>query len=64
MTWVIIIAILLAVGAIYTVAKQRGERKKAKEVIDKERELDREEADNDLEDKRNSNAWDELNKRT
>ena len=64
MTWVIIIAILLGVGAIYAYAKNKGERKKAKEVIDKERELDREEADNDLEDKRDSNAWDELDKRT
>lgn len=61
MTWVIIIGILLALGAVYAIAKQRGERKKAKEVIDREHELDREEADNELEDKRNSDAWDNLN---
>jgi len=61
MTWVIIIGILLALGAVYGIAKQRGERKKAKEVIDREGQLDREEADNELEEKRNSNAWDNLN---
>jgi len=61
MTWVIIIGILLALGAVYTIAKQRGERKKAKEVIDREGQLDRKEANDELEEKRNSNAWDNLN---
>ena len=64
MTWVIIIGILVAGGAIWFAAKKSGERKKAKEVMERENELDREEANNDLEDKRDSDAWDELGKRT
>jgi Flp pilus assembly protein TadB len=61
MTWIIVAVLLAAGGAVYAFAKQRGEQKKAKEVIDRESELDREEADNELADKRNNNAWDNLN---
>ena len=61
MTWVTIILILLVVGGIYAYAKKRGERAKANRVMDRETELDRDEIDRELEDKRNNNAWDNLN---
>jgi len=60
MTWVIIVAILLLGGMVYAIAKQRGERKKAMEVMDKETELDREEVDRELDKKRDNDAWDNL----
>ncbi len=57
---VILTLALLLGGGIYTVAKQRGVNKKAMEVMDREGELDREEIDNELDEKRDSNAWDNL----
>jgi hypothetical protein len=61
MTWVILIGVLAIGVAIWFAAKKSGERKKAKEVMERENELDREEANNELEDKRDTDAWDNLN---
>ena len=61
MTTAVIIMALVIIGGVYLIAKQRGAQKKALEIMDQEEALDREEADAKLDDKRDSNAWDNLN---
>ena len=61
MNWTLLILIGLVAGGIYFFAKARGKKEQLGEVMDHEAELDREELDHELEDKRNSNAWDNLN---
>lgn len=59
-TAVVILLVVVGVG-IYVIAKQRGERKKAMEVMDHEEELDKIDAENILDEQRNTDAWDNLN---
>ena len=59
-TFIVILIIALG-GGIYAMAKKRGSREKATEVMDHETDLDRREVADDLEDKRNANTWDNLN---
>ena len=61
MNWLVAILALVAGGAIYYIAKQRGEKAKADQVMEHEEALDREEINNELEKKRERNAWDSLN---
>ena len=61
MTWIYIIAILAICGTIYAIANQRGRREKAKELADKAEKTDRTEISNELDKKRDANAWDNLN---
>ena len=61
MGWIISILALIAGGAIYYIARQRGEKKKADEVMDHEAELDKRELEDELDKKRERNAWDSLN---
>lgn len=51
---------VLGIG-IYVIAKQRGERKKAMEVMDHEETLDRVDAEAVLDEQRDNDAWDNLN---
>lgn len=56
----IVLVVVLCVG-VYAIAKQRGERKKAMEVMDHEETLDRIEAENTLDNQLAADAWDGLN---
>lgn len=61
MNWTLLILVGLVAGGIYFYAKNKGKKEQLGEVMEHEAELDREELDHDLEDKRNDNAWDNLN---
>jgi hypothetical protein len=61
MNWATAILILVVIGGVYKIASERGKRKVAEQVVQRDEALDNEEIANDRENWNNTDAGDNLN---